>query len=184
MRFMNSWTFWILSLSPQCFEVRQKSVFFDHVQKQHEGRNQPITLEIEARFPGNAALRQAAEAVAIRENKPILNGKEENTNQPRRRRETTRSDVNAQRNTAIWRQKEVEGRQCMSIKARACSRELSLEQKPVNTIIKDYWIIKGKKSVSWLVSSAPAQSVSNGSPHIQFTPIHAECNHHNHFQNF
>ena len=78
--------------------VRQTSVFFDHVQKQHEGRNQPIKLEVEARFPGNAALRQAAEAVVIREKKPALNGKEENTNQPRRRRERNRSDVNPGQN--------------------------------------------------------------------------------------
>ena len=78
--------------------VREKSVFFHHVKDCHNGQNQPIKLEIEARFPGNAALRQAAEAVSIRDTKPILNGKEENTNQPRRRKERTESDVNRRQN--------------------------------------------------------------------------------------
>ena len=57
--------------------------------KEHNGVNQPIKLEVTARFPGDAALRQAAEAVKIREDQPILNGKEEWTNQPRKRKVRT-----------------------------------------------------------------------------------------------
>ena len=77
--------------------VRKTSVFYDHVQKEHFGTNPTVKLEILAQFHGNAAMRQAAEAVTIRDEKPPLNGKEENTNQPRKRRDRNRnavSDVN------------------------------------------------------------------------------------------
>ena len=77
--------------------VRKTSVFYDHVQKEHGGTNPTVKLEILAQFHGNAAMRQAAEAVTIRDEKPSLNGKEENTNQPRKRRDRNRnvvSDVN------------------------------------------------------------------------------------------
>ena len=70
-------------------KVRKQSVFYEHVMKEHNGVNQPIKLEVTARFPGDAALRQAAEAVKIREDQPILNGKEEWTNQPRKRKVRT-----------------------------------------------------------------------------------------------
>ena len=80
--------------------VRKTSVFYDHVQQQHGGINPPIKLEILARYPGNAALRQAAEAVVIRDEKPVLNGKEEFTNQPRKRKERKKSsDVNTATNS-------------------------------------------------------------------------------------
>ena len=77
--------------------VQKTSVFYDHVQKEHFGTNPTVKLEILAQFHGNAAMRQAAEAVTIRDEKPPLNGKEENTNQPRKRRDRNRnavSDVN------------------------------------------------------------------------------------------
>ena len=70
---------------------------YDHVQEEHFGTNPTVKLEILAQFHGNAAMRQAAEAVTIRDEKPPLNGKEENTNQPRKRRDRNRtavSDVN------------------------------------------------------------------------------------------
>ena len=72
-------------------------MFYDHVQKEHGGSNPEIKLEILAQYHSNAGLRQAAEAVSIRDERPVLNGKEENTNQPRKRRERNRntvSDVN------------------------------------------------------------------------------------------
>ena len=81
----------------QTSSVRKTSVFYDHVQKEHGGTNPTVKLEILAQFHGNAAMRQAAEAFTIRDGKPPLNGKEENTNQPRKRRDRNRnavSDVN------------------------------------------------------------------------------------------
>ena len=75
-------------LKHQDEKFRKRSVFYDHVMGEHNGENPPIKLEIVARCPGDAALRQAIEAVRIREEKPILNGKEECTNQPRKRKDT------------------------------------------------------------------------------------------------
>ena len=78
--------------------VRKTSVFYDHVQKVHGGLNPEIKLEILAQYHSNAGLRQAAEAVSIRDERPVLNGKEENTNQPRKRKERNRlavPDVNS-----------------------------------------------------------------------------------------
>ena len=42
---------------------------------------------LDARCPRDATMRQAIEAVSIRENKPVLNGKKEWTNEPKKRRE-------------------------------------------------------------------------------------------------
>ena len=41
-----------------------------------------VELEILAQFHGNVAMRQAPEAVTIRDEKSSLNGKEKNINQP------------------------------------------------------------------------------------------------------
>ena len=67
-------------------QVRQKSFFYDHIMESHNGEIPPLSLEILRRFPGDPALRQATEAVSIRTNKPSLNGKEEWTNEPRKRK--------------------------------------------------------------------------------------------------
>jgi hypothetical protein len=83
-------------LYSQCDSTRHKSVFFDHVRTVHGNVNPPIGFEIIARCPGDPTMRQAIEAVVIRENKPVLNGKDEWTNNPRKRKEkVTRSDVNS-----------------------------------------------------------------------------------------
>ena len=68
-------------------ELRKKSVFYDHVMEEHNGINPPLKLEILARCPGDAALRQAIESIRIREEKPVLNGKEECVNNPRKRKD-------------------------------------------------------------------------------------------------
>ena len=65
---------------------RKKSFMYEHAEKTHGGIMPPVNLEIIARFTGDAGVRQAAEAVYIREEKAPLNGKDEWTNQPRRRR--------------------------------------------------------------------------------------------------
>ena len=53
----------------------------------HGGTVPPITLEIIERFTNETGVRQAAEAVLIREQRPRLNGKDEWTNLHRKRRE-------------------------------------------------------------------------------------------------
>ena len=71
-------------LMSNCDSSRKKSVFFQHIMEEHENINPKIGLEVIARCPGDATMRQAIEAVSIRENKPVLNGKEEWTNEPRK----------------------------------------------------------------------------------------------------
>ena len=61
---------------------RKKSFIFDHATEAHGGTTPSVTLEIIGRFTGDAGVRQAAEAVCIRQEKPKLNGKEVWTNQP------------------------------------------------------------------------------------------------------
>ena len=56
----------------------------------HNGGIPPLIIEVLRRFPGDPALRQATEDVSIRVNEPAMNGKEEWTNEPRKRK----SDVN------------------------------------------------------------------------------------------
>ena len=75
----------------QCDSTRKKSVFFDHIREEHGNVNPRIGLEIIAKCPGDTTMRQAIEAVSIRENKPVLNGKDEWTNDPRQRKEKTRT---------------------------------------------------------------------------------------------
>ena len=71
-------------------QVRQGSFLYKHTWESHNGGIPPLNIEILKKFPGDPALRQATEAVSIRRNKPPLNGKEEWTNEPRKRK----SDVN------------------------------------------------------------------------------------------
>ena len=56
----------------------------EHVTNELNGEVPPVVVEIIARCPGDPALRQAIEAVKIREDNSPLNGKEEWTNQPRK----------------------------------------------------------------------------------------------------
>ena len=60
------------------------------MQAEHNGEVPPLKVEVLARCPGDPGLRQAIEAVQIREDKPVLNGKEEWTNQPRKRSDKKR----------------------------------------------------------------------------------------------
>ena len=71
-------------------QVRQGSFLHKHMWESHNGGIPPLSIEVLRRFPGDPALRQATEAVSIRINKPSMNGKEEWTNEPRKRK----SDVN------------------------------------------------------------------------------------------
>ena len=74
-------------MSHQKKTEQKKSFMFDHVNEVHQGVVPPITLEIVDRFVGETGIRQAEEAVLIHEQKPPLNGKEEWTDLPRKRRE-------------------------------------------------------------------------------------------------
>ena len=64
----------------------QKSVFYDHAWEAHDGEVPPQKFEVLRRFTDDPAMRQATEAVSIRLNKPILNSKQEWTNEPKIRR--------------------------------------------------------------------------------------------------
>ena len=81
----------------------QKTHMYDHMIEAHNGSVPPIKLEIVERFTNEPGVRQAAESVLIREQKPPLNGKEEWTNLPRKRRETETVTSNSQREDT-WRQ--------------------------------------------------------------------------------
>ena len=76
---------------------QKKSFMYDHMIETHYGNVPPIKLEIVERFTNEPGVRQAAESVLIREQKPPLNGKEEWTNLPRKRRETETVTSNSQR---------------------------------------------------------------------------------------
>ena len=78
------------ALASQCDSTRKKSVFFEHIMSEHGGSNPKIGLDLIAKCPGDTTMRQAIEAVSIRENRPVLNGKEEWTNEPKKRRQKTR----------------------------------------------------------------------------------------------
>ena len=67
-------------------KVRKTSFFYDHIREKHNSENPLIGVEILARCPFNASLRQTLEAVTIREEDPILNRKQEWTNEPRKRK--------------------------------------------------------------------------------------------------
>ena len=74
-------------LQSESDSTRRKSMMFEHVYHKHGNLNPPVTLELIARTQSDPTLRQALEAVVIREEKPILNSKEEWSNQPRKRKE-------------------------------------------------------------------------------------------------
>ena len=58
-------------------EKRMKSHVYLHFAEKHNKIPQQLSLKIIRKYPGNAMLRQAAEAVYIRDNKPLLNSKSE-----------------------------------------------------------------------------------------------------------
>ena len=71
------------------------SVFYQHVQEEHNGVTQNLSLELLASAPGDAMLRQITEAVYIREQSPDLNRREEfgNSNVPRTRRRSVSASL-------------------------------------------------------------------------------------------
>ena len=64
--------------------TKKQSFIYDHAKDEHNGMIPPVKVQIVAQCLGDPGLRQAMEAVRIRELKPPLNGKEEWTNQPRK----------------------------------------------------------------------------------------------------
>ena len=74
-------------------QVRQESFLYKHMWESHNGEVPPLKIEVLRKFPGDPALRQATEAVSIRMNRPPLNGKNEWTNEPRKRRQREESDA-------------------------------------------------------------------------------------------
>ena len=77
----------ISKLESSSEKVRKTSMLYGHVNEVHKNVIPKIKLKLIARSPGDATKRQAIEAVSIRENNPILNAKEEWSNQPRKRKE-------------------------------------------------------------------------------------------------
>ena len=67
--------------------TRKKSMLYEHVKNKHGNVNPEVKLELIARTQSDPTMRQALEAVLIRENKPVLNTREEWSNQPRKRKE-------------------------------------------------------------------------------------------------
>ena len=66
---------------------QKKSFMYDHITEVHSGCIPPVTLEIVERLINEPGVRQAAESVLIREERPPLNGKDEWTNLSRKQRE-------------------------------------------------------------------------------------------------
>ena len=73
-------------MNSECKETRKKSFLHDHVEKIHNGIPPPLNVEILASCTGDPSMRQALEAVLIRKNDPVLNRKQEWTNEPRQRK--------------------------------------------------------------------------------------------------
>jgi len=89
------------NIESTCEKVKKTSFLYDHIQKEHNGEVPPLKVEIVARCPGDPGLRQAIEAVRIREDKPTLNGREEWKNQPRKRpvKKKEKDDLTSNTNT-------------------------------------------------------------------------------------
>ena len=71
-------------------QTRQTSFLYDHMWEAHNGEVPPLKIKILGKYPGDPGLRQATEAVSIRQNKPKMNGKNEWTNEPRPRTKNAR----------------------------------------------------------------------------------------------
>ena len=65
---------------------------YKHFVDEHDGNKQPLSLKIIKRCQSDAMLRQATEALYIRENNPLINRKSEfgNTNIPKTTRQNQR----------------------------------------------------------------------------------------------
>ena len=80
--------------------VRKKSFIFDHAKEEHGGTIPPMKVKIVAQCLGDPGLRQAMEAVLIRDKNPPLNGKEEWTNNPRKRKPKETKNVTSNNNSS------------------------------------------------------------------------------------
>ena len=78
------------TIKSQQEKTRKKSFLYEHVEEQHKGEIPPVKVEVLYQCFSNASLRQALEAVLIREENPILNRKEEWNNEPRKRKTQTK----------------------------------------------------------------------------------------------
>ena len=73
-------------MNSECEATRKKSFIHEHVETVHNGTPPPLNVEILASCVGDPSMRQALEAVVIRKNDPVLNRKQEWTNEPRQRK--------------------------------------------------------------------------------------------------
>ena len=69
-----------------CEETKKRSFLYDHVQSVHGGNVPALEVSIVGSCKGDPSLRQALEAVTIRKHDPVLNRKQEWTNEPRKRK--------------------------------------------------------------------------------------------------
>ena len=82
-------------LKSSCPSTRKKSFLHQHVHSAHNGEIPPLSFEIFGTYAGDPSLRQALEAVLIRNTDPCLNRKQEWNNEPRKK--TLTSDEKKER---------------------------------------------------------------------------------------
>ena len=68
-------------------QTRKRSFLHDHIESTHGGQVPSLEVKILGTCPDDPSMRQALEAVFIRKEDPILNRKQEWTNEPRQRRD-------------------------------------------------------------------------------------------------
>ena len=68
-------------------QTRKRSFLHDHIESTHGGQVPSLEVKILRTCPDDPSMRQALEAVFIRKEDPILNRKQEWTNEPRQRRD-------------------------------------------------------------------------------------------------
>ena len=73
-------------MSSGCEETRKRSFLHDHIQSVHDGNVPALEVSIVGSCKGDPSMRQALEAVTIRKQDPVLNRKQEWTNEPRKRK--------------------------------------------------------------------------------------------------
>ena len=66
--------------------TRKKSFLFEHMKEKHDGKTPLLEIKLLHRCFADPSLRQAIEAVVIKEEDPLLNRKEEWNNEPRKRK--------------------------------------------------------------------------------------------------
>ena len=74
-------------LNSNCDSTRGKSFMYEHITSVHNGNVPSLNVKVLASCPGDPGMRQAVEAVTIRKNDPILNRKQEWSNEPRQRKQ-------------------------------------------------------------------------------------------------